>query len=63
MAFKAIIHGLTSPESMQEIQKIIAQFRAEKAAKYLRAIEGVTYDIIRECLQQEKIHSAGSKAS
>ena len=61
MAFKAVIHA-PAQEHMQEIYKAIAQFRAEKAAKYLGAL-GVTYDTIHECLQQAKIHSTGSKAS
>lgn len=62
MAFKAVIHSPASQEQIQEMYKAVAQYRAEKTAKYLGTM-GVTYDTIRECLQQEKIHSAGSKAS
>lgn len=62
MVFKAVIHNPASQEQIQEIHKAVAQFRAEKAAKYLGAL-GVTYDTIRECLQQEKIYNADSKAS
>jgi hypothetical protein len=59
MAFKAVIHYSASPEHMQEIQKTIAQFRAEKAAKYLEVMR-ITYDTICECFQQEKIQKANS---
>lgn len=62
MAYKAIIHRPASPDHMYEIYRTVAQFRAEKAAKYLGSI-GVTCDTIRECLKQEKIHNADSKAS
>ena len=61
MAFKAVIHSPASQEQMQEIFKVLAQYRAEKTAKYLGSM-GVTYETTRELLQQEKIHSAGSKA-
>lgn len=62
MPFKAIIHAPANPEQMNEINKAIAEFRAEKTCKYLRAL-GINHDIICECLQQEKIHTASSKVS
>lgn len=62
MPFKAIIHAPANPEQMNEIHKAVAQFRAEKVAKYLRAL-GINSDTICECLQQEKIRTASSKVS
>lgn len=55
MAFKAVIHSPAGQERMQEIYKVVAQYRAEITAKYLRTM-GVNYDTVRECLQQDKIH-------
>lgn len=56
MAFKAVIHAPAGPEPLQEIYKTIAQFRAEKAVKYLEAA-GATRDTLQKCLQQAQVHN------
>lgn len=61
MAFKAFIHS-PSQEKMQELYKTLAQFRAEKTIKYITAM-GITYDTLREVLEQEKVHNVVSKVS
>lgn len=61
MAFKAVIHG-PSEEQIKELNKTLAQFRAEKTIKYITAM-GITYDTLREVLEQEKVNNVVSKVS
>ena len=61
MAFRAIIHA-PAQEKMQEIYKVLAQYRSEKVLKYIGNL-GVTSDILQDILQQDKIHITDSKAS
>lgn len=60
MAFRAVIHT-GSNEQMQEIFKVVAKYRAEKAIKQLVSM-GVTTDTLQDILHQEKTHNTDSKA-
>lgn len=61
MAFKAVIHYPANQDKIREVHKAVAQFRADKTVKYLGAM-GVTYDTLKDILQQKELHNTVSKA-
>ena len=60
MAYKAIIHYPANQEQIKEIHKSVAQYRAEKTAKFLTDM-GVTTDTLKNILHQKKIHNSTTR--